>query len=121
MANILVVDDAMFMRRVIGNILVPGGHNVIGEACNGKEAVELYKKLRPDIVTLDITMPIKTGLEALREIKEYDSKAKVLMCSAMGQQAMVIEAITGGALDFLVKPFNKDHVLEAIVKALSKS
>lgn len=117
--NILIVDDAAFMRMMIKDILVKNGYNVVGEAENGNVAVEKYKELNPDLVTMDITMPEKDGITALKEIKEYDPDAKVIMCSAMGQQAMVIDAIQAGAKDFIVKPFQADRVLEAVSKALS--
>lgn len=114
--NILVVDDAMFMRTMLKNILVKQGFTVIGEAGNGKEALEQYKALKPDVVTLDITMPEVDGLQAVKDIMAYDRNAKVIMCSAMGQQAMVLEAIKSGARDFIVKPFQPERVLEAINK-----
>lgn len=118
MANILVVDDAAFMRMMLKDMLTKSGHQVIAEAGNGNEAVEMYKNHKPDVVTLDITMPEKDGLQALKEIKALDPQAKVIMCSAMGQQQMVIEAIQAGAKDFCVKPFQADRVLEAIQKVL---
>lgn len=118
MANILVVDDAAFMRMMVKDILTKGGYNVVGEAENGKIAVEKYKELKPDLVTLDITMPEMDGLEALKAIKAEDANATVIMCSAMGQQAMVIESIQSGAKDFIVKPFQADRVLEAVKKAI---
>ncbi|NIK10798.1 response regulator [Alkalibacillus almallahensis] len=117
--QILVVDDAAFMRMMIKDILEKNGYEVVGEAENGEAAVEQYKELNPDLVTLDITMPEKDGIEALKEIISQDSNAKIVMCSAMGQQAMVIDAIQAGAKDFIVKPFQADRVLEAIGKALS--
>ena len=119
MANILVVDDAVFMRTIIKNILNNGEHKVIGEASNGKEAYEKYKELQPDLVTMDITMPEVDGLQALKDIKSDYPQAKVLMCTAMGQQAMVVEAIQAGAKDFIVKPFQADRVLEAVKKAMA--
>ncbi|MCP3739104.1 response regulator [Rossellomorea sp. BNER] len=120
MANkILIVDDAAFMRMMIKDILVKNGYEVIGEAADGVQAVEKYKELNPDLVTMDITMPEKDGIAALKEIREFDSSAKVIMCSAMGQQAMVIDAIQAGAKDFIVKPFQADRVCEAIQKALN--
>lgn len=117
--TILIVDDAAFMRMMIKDILVKNGYNVVGEAENGNVAVEKYKELNPDLVTMDITMPEKDGITALKEIREYDPNAKVIMCSAMGQQAMVIDAIQAGAKDFIVKPFQAERVLEAVSKALS--
>lgn len=117
--KILVVDDAAFMRMMIKDILTKNGFNVVGEAENGAQAVEKYAELQPDLVTMDITMPEMDGISALKKIKETDPNAKILMCSAMGQQAMVIDAIQAGAKDFIVKPFQADRVLEAIQKALS--
>lgn len=118
MKNILIVDDASFMRMMLKDILVKSGYNVCGEAANGAEALIKYKELKPDLVTMDITMPEIDGIQALKNIKAEDPNAKVIMCSAMGQQAMVIDAIQGGAKDFIVKPFNKDRVLEAIQKVV---
>ncbi len=118
MAKVLVVDDAAFMRMMIKDILTKNNYEVVGEAADGKQAVEQFKELRPDLVTMDITMPEMDGIAALKEIKNVDPNAKVIMCSAMGQQAMVIEAIQAGANDFVVKPFQADRVLEAIKKTL---
>ena len=114
--NILICDDAAFMRMMIKDILTKNGYNVVGEAENGKIAVDKYAELTPDLVLLDITMPEMDGIGALKAIKEKDPNACVIMCSAMGQQAMVIEAIQSGAKDFIVKPFEKDKVLAAISK-----
>lgn len=114
--RVLIVDDAMFMRMMLKNILQSNGITVVGEAGNGREALEQYKKLNPDVVTLDITMPEVDGLQAIKDIIAYDSKANVIMCSAMGQQAMVIESIQSGAKDFIVKPFQADRVLDALSK-----
>jgi two-component system chemotaxis response regulator CheY len=119
MSKVLVVDDAAFMRMMLTDILTKGGYEVIGEAENGLDAIEKYNQLHPDLVTMDITMPEKDGLEALKEIKKVDTDAKVIMCSAMGQQDMVLDAIKSGAKDFIVKPFQGDRVLEAINKALT--
>lgn len=116
--NILVTDDAAFMRLMLKDILIKNGYNVIGEAQNGIEAVDKYKELKPDLVTLDITMPEMDGLTALKHLKEADPNAKVIMCSAMGQQAMVIEAIQSGAKDFIVKPFQPDRVIDAVKKII---
>ncbi|SHJ58629.1 two-component system, chemotaxis family, response regulator CheY [Anaerobranca californiensis DSM 14826] len=116
--RIMIVDDAAFMRMMIKDILVKNGYEVVGEAANGVEAVEKYKELKPDLVTMDITMPEMDGVTALREIKKIDPNAKVIMCSAMGQQAMVIDAIQSGAKDFIVKPFQNDRVIEAVRKAV---
>ncbi|WP_117169699.1 response regulator [Paraliobacillus sediminis] len=117
--KILIVDDAAFMRMMIKDILSKNGFEVVGEAQDGVQAVEKYKELTPDLVTMDITMPEKDGIAALKEIKAINPDAVVLMCSAMGQQAMVIDAIQAGAKDFIVKPFQADRVIEAIQKALS--
>ncbi|MEL3957233.1 response regulator [Caldifermentibacillus hisashii] len=117
--RILIVDDAAFMRMMIKDILVKNGFEVVGEASDGAQAVEKFKELNPDLVTLDITMPEVDGIAALKQIRAIDPNAKVIMCSAMGQQAMVIDAIQAGAKDFIVKPFQADRVLEAIKKTLS--
>ncbi|WP_080874748.1 response regulator [Oceanobacillus timonensis] len=116
--KILIVDDAAFMRMMIKDILTKNDFEVVGEAQDGNEAVEKYKEQQPDLVTMDITMPEKDGLQALKEILQINPDAKVIMCSAMGQQAMVIDAIQVGAKDFIVKPFQADRVIEAIQKAL---
>ncbi len=118
-SKILIVDDAAFMRMMIKDILTKNGFEVVGEAQDGNQAIEKYKELEPDLVTLDITMPEMDGITALKEIKGTNPEAKVIMCSAMGQQAMVIDAIQAGAKDFIVKPFQADRVLEAINKALA--
>ncbi|RDU22422.1 response regulator [Anaerosacchariphilus polymeriproducens] len=116
--NILVCDDAAFMRMMIKDILSKNGYNVVGEAENGAIAVEKFNELNPDLVLMDITMPEMDGLQALKKIRETDTDAAVIMCSAMGQQAMVIEAIQSGAKDFIVKPFQADRVLESIKKVI---
>ncbi|TCK90507.1 two-component system chemotaxis response regulator CheY [Natranaerovirga hydrolytica] len=116
--QILVVDDAAFMRMVLKKTLESNGYEVIGEAENGKQAIEMYKKLNPDLVTMDITMPELDGLEAMREIIKVDPNAKVVMCSAMGQSAMVLDAIKAGARDFIVKPFQEDLIMDKISKVL---
>jgi two-component system chemotaxis response regulator CheY len=118
MARVLIVDDAAFMRKMLGDVLAKGGHEVIGEGANGAEAITQYQSLRPDIMTLDITMPEKDGLTALREILTIEPGAKIVMCSALGQESKVLEAIKSGAKDFVVKPFQPDRVLDAIGKAL---
>lgn len=118
MTRVLIVDDASFMRMMIKDILQKNGFEVVGEASNGIEAVNLYKKEKPDVVTMDITMPDMDGIEAVKEIKIFDPAAKVIMCSAMGQQSMVMDAIKSGAKDFIVKPFQADRVLEAIRKVV---
>ena len=116
--NILVCDDAAFMRMMIKDILTKNGYTVAGEAENGIKAVEKYIELKPDLVLMDITMPEMDGIQALKKIKAIDPNASVVMCSAMGQQAMVIESIQAGARDFIVKPFQADRVLEAVKKVI---
>lgn len=118
-AKVLIVDDAAFMRMMLKDILVKNGFEVVGEAENGKIAVEKFNEVKPDVVTMDITMPEMDGITAVKEIKKTHPGAKVVMVSAMGQQAMVIEAIQAGAADFIVKPFQPDRVLEALSKAIS--
>ena len=119
MANkVLIVDDAAFMRMMIKDILEKNGYDVVGEASNGLVAVDLYKKEKPDVVTMDITMPDMDGIEAVKQIRTFDLNAKIIMCSAMGQQSMVMDAIKSGAKDFIVKPFQADRVLEAIKKVI---
>ncbi|MFC0188885.1 response regulator [Fictibacillus iocasae] len=117
-ARILVVDDAAFMRMMIKDILTKNGFDVVGEAADGAQAIEKFNEVSPDLVTMDITMPEMDGITALKEIKKTHPEAKVIMCSAMGQQAMVIDAIQAGAKDFIVKPFQADRVIEAIKKTL---
>jgi len=114
--KVLIVDDAAFMRMVIKKLLENNGFEVIGEAENGEIGVEKYKELRPDLVTMDITMPQMTGIEALKAIREFDDKAKVVMVSAMGQEVMVKEAILYGAKSFIVKPYKEEQVIETLVK-----
>ena len=116
--NILICDDAAFMRMMIKDILTKNGYNIAGEAENGIKAVEKYSETKPDLVLMDITMPEMDGIQALKKIKEMDPNASVIMCSAMGQQAMVIEAIQSGAMDFIVKPFQAERVLEAVKKVV---
>ena len=118
MSNILLVDDAAFMRMMLKDILTKNGYNVVGEAENGVQAVEKYKELKPNLVVMDITMPEMDGMQAARALKAEDANALIIMCSAMGQQAMVVEAIQAGAKDFIVKPFQPDRVLEAVKKVL---
>jgi two-component system chemotaxis response regulator CheY len=119
MARVLVVDDAAFMRKMVSDALASGGHEVVGEAGDGAEAVVRYQELRPEVTTLDITMLGKDGLEALREIIALDPEARVVMCSALGQESKVLESIKLGAKDFVVKPFQTDRVLGAVEKALA--
>jgi two-component system chemotaxis response regulator CheY len=116
--RILVVDDTAFMRMMVKDVLIKNGYEIAGEAQNGVEAVERFKELSPDLIIMDITMPEKDGISALKEIKKIDPKSKIIMCSAMGQQAMVIEAIQAGAKDFIVKPFQKERFIEAVRKVL---
>jgi len=116
--NILICDDAAFMRMMIKDILTKNGYNIAGEAENGAVAVDKYKETSPDLVLMDITMPEMDGIQALKKIKEADPNASVIMCSAMGQQAMVIEAIQSGAKDFIVKPFQAERVIEAVKKVV---
>ena len=116
--TVLVCDDAVFMRTMIGDILTQAGLEVIGEADSGAQAVEKYKQLKPDLVTMDIIMPEMGGIDAVRAITEFDPQARVLMCSAMGQQALVAEAIQAGAKDVVVKPFQPSRVLEAVQRVL---
>lgn len=118
MANIMITDDAMFMRKILSGILTSDGHTIIAEASNGAEAIEKYKQCKPDLVTMDITMPDVDGIEALKGIMSLDPTAKVIMCTAMGQQALVVEAIKNGAKDFMVKPFEADTICNAVNKAL---
>jgi two-component system chemotaxis response regulator CheY len=115
---VLVCDDAIFMRTMISDILTQAGYDVIGEAETGVQAVERYQQLKPDLVTMDIVMPDMGGIDAVREIVKVDPSARILMCSAMGQQALVVEAIQAGAKDFVVKPFQPSRVLEAVQRVL---
>ena len=116
--TVLVVDDAIFMRTMIGDILKQAGIEVVGEAASGVEAVQRYKELKPDLVTMDIVMPDMGGIDAVREIIKEDPEARILMCSAMGQQGLVVEAIQAGARDFVVKPFQPSRVIEAVQRLL---
>lgn len=118
MARVLITDDAAFMRMMLKDILIKGGYDVVGEAINGADAIEKYKELKPDLVTLDITMPEMDEISACQGIMDYDPNAKCVMCSAMGQQAMVLSAIKAGAKDFIVKPFKAERVIEAIGKVV---
>jgi len=116
--TVLVCDDALFMRTMVKDILTQAGFTIVGEAENGKRAVEQYAALKPDLVTMDIIMPEMGGIEAVKKIIETDPQARILMCSAMGQQALVSEAIAAGAKDFVVKPFQPSRVLEAVQRVL---
>src|SRR3954466_179336 len=120
MARILVVDDAAFMRKMVKDALAGAGHEVVGEAGNGVEAVARYQELKPDLTTLDITMPEKDGLAALADIMGSDPSARVVMCSALGQETKVVQALKLGAKDFVVKPFQADRVVDAVGKALAQ-
>jgi two-component system chemotaxis response regulator CheY len=117
-ARILIVDDAKFMRLTLTNILKKTEHEIVAEADNGLKAVKLYRELKPDLVTMDVTMPEMNGIEAVREIRSEFPDAKIIMCSAMGQQKMVVEAIESGAKDFIVKPFDEHRVIDAINRVL---
>jgi len=117
-SRVLIVDDAAFMRMMLKDILVKNGFEIAGEGENGAQAIDKYQELKPDVVTMDITMPEMDGISAVKQIKALDPNAKVVMCSAMGQQAMVIEAIQAGAKDFIVKPFQPDRVVEALKKVI---
>ena len=119
MAKVMVVDDAVFMRMTIKKMLEAHGHSVIGEAGKGVEAVKKYVEIKPEVVLLDITMPEMNGVEALKRIKEVDAKAKVIICSAMGQQAMVAQAIQSGAKDFVVKPFEEGRLAAAVDRVMA--
>jgi two-component system chemotaxis response regulator CheY len=116
--KILIADDAAFMRMMLKNILLQGGYEIVGEADNGRKAVDKYFELKPDLITLDITMPEMDGVTAAKEILSKDSKANVIMCSAMGQQAIVVEAISAGAKDFIAKPFQAERVIEAVKRII---
>lgn len=117
--KVLICDDAIFMRTMVADILRGAGYEVVGEAETGVQAVEKYKSLRPDLVTMDIVMPDMGGIDAVREIRQHDPTARILMCSAMGQQALVVEAIQAGASDFVVKPFQPSRVLDAVERLLT--
>jgi len=112
--KVLIVDDALFMRNMLKDIFLRAGHQVVGEATNGVEAVEQYRELRPDLVTMDIVMPLKSGIEALQDIAGEDPDACIIMCSALGQDSLVIEAVQAGARDFIVKPFKEERVLDVV-------
>jgi two-component system chemotaxis response regulator CheY len=120
MARVLVADDASFMRQMIREIVESEGFEVCGEASDGIEAVDQFKKLQPDVVTMDIVMPLKSGIDAVRGIVALDPGARVVMCSALGQETLVAEAIQAGAKDFIVKPFKPDAVVETLKKVLEK-
>ncbi len=117
-ARVLIVDDALFMRTMLRNIFVESGFEVVGEAANGNEAIERYRELRPDLTTMDIVMPERNGIDALRQIMAEDGRARVVMCSALGQESLIIEALEAGARDFIVKPFKPAKVVEVAQKVL---
>ncbi|MBN2898319.1 MAG: response regulator [Clostridia bacterium] len=117
-ARVLIVDDALFMRKMLTDIFKKNGYDVVGEASNGKEGYEKYKELKPDVVTMDITMPGTTGIEGTQMIIKEFPNARIIMCSAMGQESMVLEAIRAGAKNFIVKPFQPDKVMEAVQQVL---
>jgi two-component system chemotaxis response regulator CheY len=121
MKRVLIADDASFMRQMIRDIIEPEGFEVVGEASDGVEVVEKYKKLRPDVVMMDIVMPKRSGLDAVKAIKAEDATACVVMCSALGQDALVSEALQAGARDFIVKPFKPDAVLSTLAKVVEKA
>ncbi len=121
MARVLIADDASFMRQMIREIIEPEGHEVVGEATNGIEAVELYKELLPDLVTMDIVMPKRSGIEAVKTILAESPTACIVMCSALGQETLVMEALQAGARGGLVKPFKPDSVIATIKKAVEKA
>lgn len=116
----MIVDDAALMRTLLKNFIEESGHEVIGVAQNGKEAVELFDQLKPDVITMDITMPDMDGITAVKKILSKDPKAKIIICSAMGQQKFVLDAIAAGAKDYLIKPFQRDRIIESIDKILAR-
>ena len=118
--KVLIVDDAIFMRNMIKDIFSGSGFEVVGEAANGVEAIEKYQQLKPDLTTMDIVMPFKSGIDATREIVQQDRNAVVVMCSALGQESLVMEAIEAGASDFIVKPFKSEDVLSVVRKVLGE-
>ena len=120
MARVLIADDASFMRQMIREIIEPEGHEVVGEATNGIEAVELFQELQPDLVTMDIVMPKRSGIDAVKIILAQQPTAKVVMCSALGQETLVMEALQAGARDFIVKPFKPDSVIATLKKIAEK-
>lgn len=120
MSRVLVADDARFMRELIREIIEPEGYKVVGEATDGQEAVEVFEKLQPDLVTMDVVMPKRSGIDAVKEILRLDSTARIVMVSALGQEELVMEALQAGALDYIVKPFKPDNVLATLRKVSEK-
>ncbi len=120
MAKILVCDDSVFMRMMLKKVLIDNGHEIVGEAGNGMEAVQLYRQFQPDLVTMDITMPKMDGIEAVRHIHEENPLARIVMVTALGQKAIITDALKAGASDFIVKPFDPEQVIETIKKVLSQ-
>ena len=118
MAKILIVDDSKTSRRFLRNMLEEAGHQIVGEAVNGQEGIDKYKQLKPDLVTMDITMPVLDGIEAVGEIMEYDADAKVIMVTAAGQKTNMVEALKRGAADFIQKPFESEVILKVVEKVL---
>ncbi len=118
MGTVLIVDDAKFMRMVLRRILTSQGHTVVGEATNGEEAVEMYAKLRPDVVTMDIVMPKLNGIEAVRRIMQFDPNAKIIMVTALGQETFVLDAIKAGAREFIIKPFRNEEIIKVVAKTI---
>ena len=114
--KVLIVDDASFMRAMLKDILISGGFDLAGEAMDGVEAVQKYKELRPDVVTMDIVMPLRSGIDAVKEIIALNKDARIIMCSALGQESLVLEAINAGAKDYIIKPFDPDKVVEMVKK-----
>lgn len=121
MATLLIADDSRFMRMMLRDILTGEGHSVVAEASTGEDTIKLYAKFRPDIVTMDIVMPEPNGIECVRRIREFDPHAKIVMVTALGQEAMVVEALKAGASDFVIKPFKAEKVVQAINKTLKLS
>ncbi len=120
MKRVLIADDASFMRQMIRDIIEPEGYEVVGEASDGVEVVEKFRKLRPDLVMMDIVMPKRSGIDAVRAIRSEDGSARIVMCSALGQETLVMEAIQAGAKDFIVKPFKPDAVVTTLAKIVEK-
>jgi two-component system chemotaxis response regulator CheY len=116
MKRLLIVDDALLMRKMIGDVAAEAGWEVAGEACNGREAVELYDRLRPDLVTMDVVMPELSGLEALRQIRTADPEAKVVMVTALDQKQTLMDSIEAGAIDFIVKPFDRSRIVSLLIR-----